>query len=195
MINKREAFSFGLSAFKKNWGPFVTIAIFVVLFEILGFVLHKKNPFFGISDVVTLVGGAIAELGFTTLSLKVIDGKRVNFSDIFTNRKLLIPFSLVFISYSLLIRIGFMLFVIPGIILGARLFSAPYLVVDKNLSYKEAFKTSWKLTRGKTIKLILFQLSILAVIILGLLTLGVGILISIPVIEIASVYVYKKLTS
>lgn len=195
MINKKEAFSFGFSTFKKNWAPFVALALFVVLFEILGFALHKKNSLFGISDVVTLVGGAIAELGFTTLSLKVIDEKRVSFSDIFANRRLFVPFSLVYISYLLLTRIGLMLFIIPGIILGARLFSAPYLVLDKNLSYKEAFKTSWKLTRGKTVKLILFQLSIFAIIILGLLALGVGILIAVPVIEIASVYVYRKLTS
>lgn len=195
MIHKREAFNFGFAAFKKNWGPFVALALFVILFAILGFVLHKKYSLFGISDVVTLVGGTIAELGFITLGLKVVDGKRVSFSDILAKRKLLIPFSLVFISYSILIRIGFMLFVIPGIFLGARLFFTPYLVVDKNLSYKEAFKTSWKITKGKTIQLILFQLSILAVIILGLLILGVGLLVAIPVVDIASVYVYRKLTS
>ncbi len=196
MINKKEAIKFGWNAFKKNWPPFVLLAIvYVIVNHIPRLFLDKSIPFFSPADIVGLLGGAVVGLAFTTLSLKVVDGKKVSFPDIFSSPGLLLRFVLVSVVYTVLTTIGFLLLVVPGIIILTRFIFAGYYVVDKNASFIDAFKKSWAVTRGKTIKLIFFQIYLLALLILGVITLGVGLLIAIPVISIALAYVYRKITS
>jgi len=49
---------------------------------------------------------------------------------------------------SALVVMGFLFFIIPGIILICRLAFVSYLVMDKNLDPIQAIEQSWKLTRG-----------------------------------------------
>lgn len=190
MIKIKESIKFGWKAFWKNWPPFVVLSL---LLAIVAIASADKNPF-GISHILRYVGTAVISLGFATLSLKVVDGKKVGFSDIVKDYKLLMPFGLVSITYFILIDIGMFLLVIPGLFIGARLFAAPYLVIDKNASYTDSFKKSWKLTQGKTIKLVLFTIALFGVAILGFLALLIGSLVAIPVMSIATAYVYRKLS-
>lgn len=194
MISIRESIKFGWIGFKKNWKPFIVLAILLTSVMIL---TSDKNAFsikslFG--EIVLIVLG----LGGTIISLKVADGKKVGLSDFFNSYKdfkLIILFTLVNITVSALFQLGMLLLIIPGLIIGARLLPAPFLVVDKNTSYVDSFKRSWELTRGKTLKLILFEIAIFGVIILGLLVFVVGVLATFGIVSIASAYVYRKLTS
>jgi uncharacterized membrane protein len=47
-----------------------------------------------------------------------------------------------------LVMLGFILLVIPGIIIGCRLAFTGYLVMDKNLDPIQAVEESWRMTRG-----------------------------------------------
>ncbi len=195
MINKRKAIDFSWEAFKKNWQPFVVLAIFSILAQqVPHFFLNDSFPVFSPAGVVSLLASAAVGLALATLSLKVVAGKTVDFSDIFSRFDVLLNFVLVNIAVTVLTMIGFILLIVPGIIIGSRLFFAVYFVVDKNLSFEDSIKASWKLTEGKVMKLIFFQLVLIALNILGVIALGVGLLIAIPVTSIASVYVYKELS-
>ncbi|MEX2007328.1 MAG: hypothetical protein WD992_01005, partial [Candidatus Levyibacteriota bacterium] len=189
MIHIREAIKFGWKGFKKNWKPFTVLALLVVVVTVLS---TDEAPL-SIKSFLGQVGMAIVALGGTVLSLKVVDGRKVGFSDIgdsYKDFKLLTIFVLVSITYGILFQLGLVLLIIPGLFIGARLFAAPYLVIDKNASYIDSFKRSWKLTQGKTIKLMIFQIVMFGLIILGLLVLVVGVLAAFGVISIASAYVY-----
>lgn len=52
----------------------------------------------------------------------------------------------IFVGVALLI--GFLLLIIPGLILLWRLFFVPYVLIDQKTSIDEAFKRSWDMTRG-----------------------------------------------
>lgn len=86
------------------------------------------------------------------------------------------------------------LLITPGIIVGLRLSMFKYYVIEKNMSPVDSLKASWELTRGKTFDLFLFALARLGVVILGLLVFLVGVLVAVPVVEIAKAKVYKDLS-
>ena len=76
---------------------------------------------------------------------------------------------------SALVVMGFLFFIIPGIIIACRLAFVSYLVMDKNLDPMQAIEQSWKLTRG--IGWTIFGMAILSVFIfiLGLMMLIIGV--------------------
>ncbi len=195
MIKIRESLSFGFNTFKKNWPPFVVLTLSMAVVSQAPHMLWPEETFFSAADLISNIATAIIGLGFTTLSFKVLEGKKVNFADIFKDSGLLMPYVLVSVSYTILIQIGFVLLVIPGLIILARLFAAPYLVVDKKMSYMGAFKKSWELTHGKTLKLIRFNIAAILVVVVGMLAFLVGALVAIPTVSIATAYVYRKISS
>lgn len=190
MINIKESLKFGWKVFWKNWPPFIVLSL---LLAIITVVLSDKD-IFSIKSIFNYVGMSIVSLGFYTLSLKVVDGKKVDLSDIFDNYKLLVPFSLVSITCLILFDLGLFLLIIPALFIGARTFAAPFLVIDKNTSYADSFKKSWKLTQRKTIKLIFFEITLFIVAILGLIAFLIGALVAAPIMSIASAYIYRKLS-
>ncbi|WP_339738678.1 hypothetical protein [uncultured Sunxiuqinia sp.] len=76
---------------------------------------------------------------------------------------------------SALVVMGFLFFIIPGIIIFCRLAFVSYLVMDKNLDPLQAIEQSWKLTRG--IGWTIFGMTILSVFIFifGLMLLIIGV--------------------
>ena len=79
----------------------------------------------------------------------------------------------VFIIYSIAVIIGLILFIIPGIYLGARLFLAfPACVLDKHSAF-DSISVSWDVAGGNVLKLIgIFLLSLVPLILVGLLGAG-----------------------
>ncbi len=196
MINIRESIKFGWKGFKNNWKSFLALALFLAAATIL--TSDNSPTLIGPMNLFQEVATSVVMFGFAVASLKVVDGQRVRLGSVlnsYRDFKLVALFVLVEVTYSILFQLGMLLLIIPGLFLGARLFAAPYLVIDKNASYIDSFKRSWEITRGKTIKLMLFGLALIGVIILGFLALLVGSLVSIAVASIATAYVYRKLVS
>lgn len=75
-----------------------------------------------------------------------------------------------------LVILGFIVLIIPGIIIGCRLAFVSYLVMDKKLDPIEAVEQSWKLTRGHGWKIFFMGLVSIFIIIFGLCLIIVGIL-------------------
>jgi len=74
--------------------------------------------------------------------------------------------------------IGFILFIIPGIIILCRLLFVPYLVMDKNMDPIQAIERSWQVTKGHGWKIFFMGIISFFIIIGGLMIFFVGILIS-----------------
>lgn len=74
-----------------------------------------------------------------------------------------------------IIIIGLIVLIIPGIIFACRLFMVPYLVMDKRLNAIEAIETSWRLTRGHGLSVFGLGLMSIPIFILGLIAFIVGV--------------------
>ncbi len=85
-------------------------------------------------------------------------------------------------------------FVVPGIIVGIGLSLMQFYVVDANMGPVEALKASWEATRGQKANLLGFSLVCGFAALLGVVALIVGLFVALPVIAIASVVVYTRIS-
>lgn len=97
------------------------------------------------------------------------------------------------ILYGFLVVIGYILFIIPGIIWSIKFMFVPFLIIDKKMKVSEAFKTSNKMASGVQWDLFGFIILSILIEIAGVICFGVGIFVSIPLIWMAMLYIYKDL--
>lgn len=89
-----------------------------------------------------------------------------------------------------IVGLGFVLLIVPGIILACRLVFVSYLVMDKNLEPVAAVEKSWQMTRGHGWQIFGMGLLVIPIVIGGLLCFIVGIVFSIIWISAAFASMY-----
>ena len=90
--------------------------------------------------------------------------------------------------------LGYVLLVIPGIIIALGLsFYKEVLVDNPELSVMDVIKKAWNLTNGHKMELFVFGLSFLGWAILALFTLGIGYIWLYPYMTIALTLAYEEL--
>ncbi|MEN8116763.1 MAG: hypothetical protein ABFS16_07270 [Bacteroidota bacterium] len=87
--------------------------------------------------------------------------------------------------------IGFVMLIVPGIIVVCRLAFTPYLVMDKDMDAMKAVEKSWQMTRGHGWQIFAMGIISFFVAIAGLLVMIFGILISIMWIHAAFASMYQ----
>ncbi len=73
-----------------------------------------------------------------------------------------------------LVTVGLLFLIVPGIIVACRLAFVPYLVVDRKLDAIEAVQTSWNMTRGYALNIFLIYFLFIPIQIAGFLAFVVG---------------------
>ena len=100
---------------------------------------------------------------------------------------------LVSVISSILMGIGFALFIIPGVILALGLSMASVIVVDSDLSAIDALKKSWNMMKGYKWNYFVFILSFLGWILLSPLTFFLLLIWLVPYMTVAELLYYEKL--
>jgi uncharacterized membrane protein len=197
-FSKKEAISFGFETAKKNivffLGIFVIWAVITILSSSIQNSLNANKQVL-ISFIFNLfiwVVNSIISLGIVNVCLKFIDGKKPELKDIYYTTKLF-NYILASLIRTLIIIVGLLFFIIPGIIFSIKLQFLEYLIVDKKMDAVDSIKGSWKMTKGVKWNLFLFGLLLGLINILGLLCLLVGLLITVPLSMVATAFVYRKL--
>lgn len=90
--------------------------------------------------------------------------------------------------------IGFFLCVIPGIAATIMLMFTVVALLDRNLAPVDAIKTSFALSKDNFSNVFVVWLMIAAVLIVGALLCGVGLLVAAPVASLITVYTYRTLS-
>lgn len=110
----------------------------------------------------------IFAIGFVRIALSFLDGKKPQYVDLWDNwgRKVWHLF-LSLLIYLVMVFVGLVVLIVPGIYLALKFHYFPYFIVDKNMGPIEALKASGKLTRGNMWKLFA----------LGLVFVGISILL------------------
>ena len=116
------------------------------------------------------------------------------FTDIFKEYKLFWKFLGLSILYPLTVLLGLILLIIPGIIWIVRFSFSPLILVDTKMGPIASMKESWAITRGNFWKLVLFWIVVALVNFAGFLLLGVGLLVTVPLTTLASIYIYRELS-
>ncbi|KAA3661034.1 MAG: DUF975 family protein [Calditrichaeota bacterium] len=143
--------------------------------------------------VAGLVIGTVIEMGFFKIALKVYDGQEPDFNDLIANFHLFLYYFAAGLLYGVMVLVGVLLFIIPGIILAIQFYFAFYLIVDKAMGPISALEMASKLSRGSRWDLFVFFLALIILNIIGAMLLLIGLFATIPMSLFATAYVYRKL--
>jgi uncharacterized membrane protein len=91
-----------------------------------------------------------------------------------------------------LVIMGFVMLIIPGIIIACRLAFVSYLVMDKNLDPMKAVEKSWQMTKGHGWTIFFMAITSVFLIIFGIVAFIVGVFISIIWIHAAFATLYQS---
>ncbi|MCK4226406.1 hypothetical protein KAX29_05910 [candidate division WOR-3 bacterium] len=126
--------------------------------------------------------------------LKASRGDRLEVKDMFDVFKNYWNAVLANLLVSVIIGVGFVFLIVPGIILACKLAFVPYLIVDRKMDVIKAVKESWFLTDGHAWKVFLIALLGIPIAIVGLLLFGIGIIIAVMWIGLAFASLYHAVS-
>ena len=91
-----------------------------------------------------------------------------------------------------LIMIGFIMLIIPGIIIACRLAFVSYLIMDKDLEPIKAIEKSWQMTKGHGWTIFFMAIVSFFLVIAGIIVFIFGVLISLMLIHAAFATLYQS---
>jgi uncharacterized membrane protein len=146
-----------------------------------------------LSGVVPLIIQGPLIAGFHIFCMKRLLGRQAELADMFKGFNFFVPTLVASLLISLFASIGFLLCIIPGLVVGA-MYKFTYLfIVDKRMDFWPAMQASHALVKNDYFGFTMFLLLMVLVDILGALCCIVGIFIAIPVTIAAITIAYKEL--
>jgi len=154
---------------------------------------------------IMIFGGGFAEsillmilliplgMGLMMLGLRRAVDVPIKVTGIFTPYRSIIPLVITFVLLYVLLIIGFVLLIIPGIYLSIAYYMAMILVVDKGLSPWQALETSRKAVTKNWFGFFGFTILLFVINLLGLIPLGIGLIWTIPLSLIAIGIAYRNM--
>ena len=189
------------------WKHFLVLFLIGIIYFVISMIFGVPQWLAGLggrADIIAGVSSVISLLGFfysllivnpigygeNYAYLKAARGEEVEVQDMFAAFKNYWNAVFANILVGIIVVIGFILIIVPGIIFACKLAFVPYLVVDRKMSVMKAINESWHMTHGHAWKVFLVGLLGIPVFLAGLVCLGVGVIISIMWIQtaIASLY-------
>lgn len=194
-----DAVSYGWAAFKKSPGQLVVVALVVLVVGALtsgiGNAVSRESAIFGV--LVQLAGyivSMILSLGLIRVALKVTRGEEVDVADLFKSDQLG-PYIGASILFGLMVGIGFIFCIVPGVILAVIFGFYGYVILEQGVGVGEGFSRAAEITKGQRGTVFLLVLAVVGINILGAIACGVGMLVSYPVTVVAGGYAYRVLSN
>lgn len=196
------------NTYKRHWGPF-TAALFVFLLAstvpgqipnglVQGGVLEQgSGAQVAVSVVFIVLGWVIQQFfhaGLVRLTIETARHGRVDFAQLFGEGSRFLPFLGLSILQGLLIVLGLIVFIVPGVILSLGLMLSSYFLIDQGLSPIAAMRASWDATVGSKGKLFVLGLLSGLLVIAGILACCVGYFVAGSVTTIATGIVYLRVS-
>lgn len=201
-----EALKIGWKLFRKSSVFFIlTIlmaGVFYLLSSLINFLavymidsLELNRIFMSVVQFLTIVLFLYIQLtiilGLLKTGLRNFDGENTRYSEIHSQSRYVIKSLVASLIYSVIISVGFLLFIVPGFIWMARFYFFEYFIIDKDQGPIEALKSSFKVTKGYTFKTLGLFILISLINTVGLLLLGLGLIVTIPLTCVALAYAYR----
>lgn len=196
-ISVRESVSFGWETFKKRPLFFMgAVLVIAVISGILSSITDGKSAgamafLLGLAVVIVNV---FIEMGLVSFALKAErDTASLTLKDLWHPTSFLY-YAAAKILTGIIVIIGLVLLIVPGVIAALSLVFATYLIIDRNMKPIDAMKESVRMTKGHRWELFVLALALLGLNILGALAVMVGLLVSVPVSLFTLAHVYRTLS-
>lgn len=189
------AFRAGWRGFTANIGPLIVVAL--VVWVVTGAVNWLSTDTTGLirflASVLSFFLGQLVAIVWISLALAIIDGRPISGESLLPDGSTLISYIIASLVFSVMLFVGLVLLIIPGLIVAVVFGVYGWALVDKGLDPIGSLRESSRLTAGRRGQLFVFILAAIGLNILGLLALVVGVLITSAVTLIAAGHVYRQL--
>lgn len=202
----KEGMTFSWQLLKDNLGLLVKVILIVLLvsggLQVLVQQLGRQveeNPTIQTSlvfSIVTLFTSLVAiamDAGKDKIILKLVDKKRTSLNDLLISGRMVINIFIASLLYGLMVMIGSVFFIIPGIYLAIKYSQFVMVIIDKNVGPFAALNESSRLTKDRILTLFGFGMLSFFFNVLGFFMFFIGLVVTSAVTGIAGVWVYRKL--
>ena len=146
-------------------------------------------------SLISFVLGQLIAIGWIKIALDITDGRPVNAQAVLDKFRLVLPYLVAALLYALMVGIGLILLIVPGIIAAVVFAFYGFHIVDTGSTDPVgALRRSAEITRGNRWRLFLFGLMLIGINLLGILLLIVGLLFTSGISLLAIAYVYRRLS-
>ncbi len=195
----KEALAYGWETFKANVPFFIGFMVVMMLITVVPDAIAEKvfEPksmgLLMVKLVLRLIGLILGMIS-TKISLDIHDTGKPDLSKCGELLPLFPSYLFGKIIYGVIVLVGLILLLVPGIIVAYMFLYVGYLIIDRNMGPIVALQESRALTDGYKMDLFIFSLAVAGVNIVGVICLFVGLFVTIPMTLMASVYVYRRLS-
>ncbi len=194
MPSIKSAIRYGYNTFVKNWKISVLATLIIFALQMITGLNGENKILIGILNLAAMIASIIAHIGYTKMFLRIHDGEKPEVMDIWNEYRLLWRFLGVSILTGLIVVAGLIALIIPGFLLAVRLSFSSMILIDTKMGIISSIKESWNITRGSIWKLSLFGIIVGLINVAGIIVFGIGVILTMPVTLLATVYVYRELS-
>lgn len=194
----QEAIKYGWNKALNNLGFFIGVVAIIWIFSIIpNLFMEYLGEDFPITSIILglliAIFSVIIDMGLIKISLDFVKKEKSKIKELFLQYSKFWKYLGGMIVYGIIILGGLILLVIPGIIWAIKYQFFGYFIIEKNLGIRESLKRSSKITKNKKWNLFKFNILLILINFLGMITLGIGLIFTIPTTQIAMAYMYKEL--
>jgi hypothetical protein len=200
-ISFRRAFAHAWDIYRVNVWFYtkIILSFFIawVLLELAVYLGQDLGPAFNlVVHLLFLVIFAGLEVGFIQICLDANAGYQPHYPQFFEHFKQGPKFLVAQLAYIILVLIGLVFLLIPGLYYGTRYAFNGFIIAEKDFGIIESFNMSANITRGLLGKLFTCFLLLTLLNLFGAMWLGLGLLVTIPVsvLTMASFYLNLKIS-
>lgn len=195
-LSIKEMFRAAWAVFTKQVWVFIGAAAFI---GAVSFVFNKiggngKDLQSFVIGVVTAVALWWLYIGFIRMALTASAGGAIHFKSLFAEQwPTLLQFAIATILTGLIVGIGLILIIVPGVMAQVGLLFGAFFVVDKGMKGIDAMKASWNLTKGHKWQIFYAFLVLTLLNPAGAAISGTGLLITVPLTALSLAHPYREL--
>lgn len=192
----KDAIEVGWLSVKQNPKLFLVLGLILALLTLVFSALEDSIESNLVLTIVKLVDWVIRTVILMDVIYIVLDflaKKPVSLKSLFQSfkdQKKLLTLMIASALFGLVVSIGAVLLIIPGLYFASRFILYPFLIVEKNAKLIDSFKLSWQMTHKYQLAMILLILMVVLLNIVGTLFFFVGLILTLPISLVALGYAY-----
>lgn len=152
-----------------------------------------SNSLDGWGSLLSLFLGGAMSVGLSYFFLNLLRKKPIRIEDIFYGFQNYLPTLVAGVLLSIAVGLGFVLLVVPGIIIALGLSQTFFILADNpEMDGVEALKKSWSIMDGHKADYFVLVLLFILMVIAGILAFVVGIFFVLPIIYATTAHFYEQ---
>lgn len=183
----------------KAWGAFIIFYLVLLLTMtgltlLLGIEQAEQNAVFGL--IIQLVAALIVyplSAGIIMMGICQVAGRPVKVGMMFGYFERTLKLFLLYLTMSLMIVVGFILLILPGIYLTVAYVMALPLLIEKNMGVWDALETSRKAISKRWFTVFAIFILLGALFVLSAIPLGIGLIWTLPLTVLVMAVMYKTI--